>query len=119
MEGLALGLLQLALASILVLLNRTAFTQRVLDDESAAGAGPVTLKQRVRRVARGVSRWFLSWLLSPLLWGTLFFLTWRLIVAIYSKKNGGYRHGFVWKVRATTRAHANRIAHATPSWETH
>jgi hypothetical protein len=105
MEGLALGLLQLALASILVLLNRTAFTQRVLDDEDAAAAGPVTLTQRMRRVARGVSRWLLSWLLSPLLWGTLFFLTWRLIVAIYSKKNGGYRHGFVWKVSATTRMH--------------
>jgi len=90
LEGLALGLLQLALASILVLLNRTAFTERLLRPPSAA---PLTLAER----AKAVLRWLLSLLLSPLLWGTLFFLTWRTVVAIYSKKNPSYKHGFVWK----------------------
>ena len=90
LEGLALGMLQLSLASILILLNRTSFTDREM---RAPGAPPKTWAAR----AVSVGRWLLSCLYSPLLWGALFFLGWRLILSIYSKKSGSYRMGFVWK----------------------
>lgn len=90
LEGFALGVMQIMLATILIFLNRVAFTERVV---RAEGAAPVTARERATRVAQ----WLRDCLYSPLIWATLFFLTWRLILTIYSRKNGSYRFGFVWK----------------------
>jgi len=96
-EGLIIGVLNLACAGVIIIANIRAFDE---------GFGSVTGVSGVSGVGVSKSRQQPVWVhllnaiapaLSPMACLGLAFGFWFKIVDIYSRKNWGYRYGFVWR----------------------
>lgn len=84
-EGLLIGVLNLACATALILVNTRSFD----DPTTNSGKGKLSPIQHLRNAIMPI--------FAPSLCLALICVLWFQIVDIYSRKNWGYRHGFVWR----------------------
>jgi len=79
-EGYIMGLMQLALAITVICINIVAHRYRSTNESTGVGW----------------MYWLISWLYSPLIFLALALLIWLQFINFYSRKNGGYRYGWLW-----------------------
>jgi len=75
-----MGAMQLALAITVIVINIVAHRRRSVNESSGAAW----------------MYWLMSWLYSPLIFLALALFIWLQFINFYSRKNGGYRYGWLW-----------------------